>query len=489
MIHVLLVVAFVATHLSDAMPPADDTLPVWQRLALWLMPMLTLSTVFALTTLRRTGLLDATGKLVHARKAFTAAGRTRTFAVLIHVAAILTVDPLGLVRMWMGDLLVVDELVATLPVLAVVIWTWWVMFGVERRLDEAALIGRLDRGETIETMPNRVGAVWSHVRQDLLFIVIPVVMLMGIGELSATIADGVLRAQDQSIPNSSPSTQSSPPPAWTEHLPESWLAGDGEQAALLISGVVLLVGAGLVLSMFPLAIRWLWDTAPLGTGLLREVVEARLASCRVRVSSMRVWRTNANSAISGGANAAVVGLVWPLRDLLMTDRLLESMPMSELDAVVAHEAAHLRQHHAAWLALAVLGVGSGAGLALSLLLGEGAEGSLWSGGGGIVAALASIVLVSRRFEWQADAHAARWLSRDGLDGPALLAGALQRVAMLNGISPTKRSWRHGSINLRCTKLERIAARGTERLVIDRSVRTLRVAIVLSLIVTGWLAFI
>lgn len=480
MIQVLLVIAFIATHLADALQPADDSLTPWMRTVLWLGPMLTLSTLFTISVVRRTHQLDATGNLFHAHKAFAAASRTRMLAVVIHIAAVLSVDPLGLVRTWTGDLLVVDELLATLPVLLVVIWTWWVMFAVERRLEEASLIGRLDRGEPIEMMPSRASAVWTHLRQDLLFIVIPVVLLMGMGELSGRLADGVLRAG--SVDPSTP-----PAPNWTGHLPKTWLEGGGEQAAMFISGSVLLLGAGLVLALFPLAIRWLWDTKPLGPGPLRHIVESRLRSCRVRVSTVRVWRTNANSAISGGANAAVVGLVWPLRDLLLTDRLLESMPLGELDAVVAHEAAHLRQHHSTWLALAVLGVGSGVGLALGVWLGGTNDEPIWAGAGGIAAALASIVLVSRRFEWQADAHAARSLSRDGLEGPALLAAALQRVARLNGISPDKPSWRHGSINLRCRKLQRIANTRTDRLAIDRSVRTLRVAIVLFLALTAWLA--
>lgn len=481
MIHVLLVVAFVVTHLSGGMPPADDAMPAAQRWMLWLAPMCTVSLVLAGSVWRRTRLLDRTGQLVHARKAFNAAGRTRVAAVVIHLAAMLTVDPLSLVRTVTGDLLVVDELLATLPVLLVFVWTWWVMFGVEHRLGEASIIGHLDRGEQIEAMPSRARSVWNHVRQDLLFIVVPVVALMGLGELAGSVADGVLRA-DPAVRALNPLWTD--PPAWTERLPQAWR---GERAAMVISGPVLILGAVSVMAMFPLVIRWLWDTVELGRGLLRDSIETRLRSCGVRVSTLRVWRTRTSSALAGGANAAVVGLVRPLRDMLFTDRLLEGMPMVELDAVVCHEAAHLRQHHAAWLALAVMGVGSSAGLLASELMGSQGE-SLWAAGLGIAAALGSVVLVSRRFEWQADAHAARWLSADGLDGPGIMAAALRRVAKLNGVAITRASWRHGSIALRCRKLARAGETGVDRLKIDRSVRAIRTAIVLSLALTAWLAW-
>ncbi len=73
-------------------------------------------------------------------------------------------------------------------------------------------------------------------------------------------------------------------------------------------------------------------------------------------------------------------------------------------------------------------------------------------------------------------------------GPEVMASALRRVAKLNGVPLKKPSLRHGSIALRCRRLEQQAMDDKHRRSIDRAVWALRAIILLSVLAAGALAF-
>ena len=58
------------------------------------------------------------------------------------------------------------------------------------------------------------------------------------------------------------------------------------------------------------------------------------------------------------ANAAVMGLIPPVRYVLLSDSLIEGMPDQQIEAVFGHEAGHVKHHHIAYLVMFVLGSGS-----------------------------------------------------------------------------------------------------------------------------------
>jgi Zn-dependent protease with chaperone function len=95
-----------------------------------------------------------------------------------------------------------------------------------------------------------------------------------------------------------------------------------------------------MLALLPLALRSLWQTTPLAAGELRAQLEAACVAKGCRVQEILVWHTQGTVA-----NAAVTGLVRPLRYMLLTDALLAWLPPREIVAVVRHEAAHLARGH------------------------------------------------------------------------------------------------------------------------------------------------
>ena len=96
--------------------------------------------------------------------------------------------------------------------------------------------------------------------------------------------------------------------------------------------------------------------------------------------------------------------------------------------------------------------------------------------------------ISRRFEWQADLYGARCVddrpggSGVGGTGANLFASALSRVAMLNGIPPLRRSWRHGSIAYRIDHLMALSLESGRAVAFQRTCRRIRGGLLLCLAV-------
>jgi Zn-dependent protease with chaperone function len=114
-----------------------------------------------------------------------------------------------------------------------------------------------------------------------------------------------------------------------------------------------------------------------------------------------------------------------------------------------------------------------------------------------VGAFASYGWVSRRFERQADVASACDLSGpdENLAAPtsgttvtpraaALMCGALESVAVLNGLDPERNTWRHGSIRWRQQCLLRSIGQPVDQLPIDAQVRCIKAvtAIVLAALI-------
>jgi STE24 endopeptidase len=245
----------------------------------------------------------------------------------------------------------------------------------------------------------------------------------------------------------------------------------------------------------------------LAPGAMRDRLIQMCRSQGVSVRDLLVWRTHGSMS-----NGAVVGVLGPLRYILLTDALLDSLSEREVEAVMAHEIAHVRHRHMIWLALAMLAsVGVFASVAATVAevagLGSarGGDVTLWEwliAGAAFAAGLTAFGFVSRRFEWQSDAFAVQHLSgarrrREPGEAAAPIAvvapaaivamvGALESVARLNHIPVRKFSWRHGSIASRIERLRGLGGRRTDELPIDRAVRVIKAV---TLVVVGVLFFI
>ncbi len=488
----LLLALILGIFLHDGLFAADTAAraePTW-LLALLLGPRLALVAALALACrlayrrLGRPGGQQALMRLEHF------SGLYRLAAVALY-ALELHLGTLRWLRGLTGDLVLIDELIFLAPTLALFVAAWALYYPIERRVREAAIIGRLDTGKPIYPLLTRGQYVLSQVRHQMALILLPLLLIL-------TWAQLVQR-----------------------YLPGHWrLFGHDPEPMFLVAG------AATVFLLAPLIIRHVWDTAPLPAGELRDRLLAMCARHRVGVRELLLWRT-----FGGMINAAVMGLVPRLRYILLTDALLEMVRREQVEAVMAHELAHVRRHHMFWLLAAALGslglLEVGYLLLFAAIAGMLPEptpaepmlvAASWLGDPGAVLAwlarpqvvlglavtaavlswIAVFGWVSRRIERQADTFAVQHLAgerpepaRDAaghllVDAESVqtMVAALQAVADLNHIPPGRRSWRHGSIAWRQRYLRTLVGQRVDRLSIDRQMGWIKLASAAALIIVA-----
>ncbi len=456
----LVVVILVATVLLEARAPSDMPVRPWWALAAAVLPAALAVAWQAILVRRALRALDAgQGRgLRLADRAERAMRHVGWWAVAGLAGATVGCRWLAAVRSVIGDWPAIDEAIALLPGFLAMTASWWVHEPLERRIRDAALVRRLDEGMPIPPAPTRLAFTLSRVRTNLLLLIAPLLTVLAIGESLAP-------------------------------LVRRWV---GEQAALSANEATTLVAAALVYVVSPWIARLVLALRPLPPGELRsDLLEVcRLAGVKVR--EILYWDTH-----HAMVNGAVMGVVAPVRYVMLTDALLELLPRDELRAVMAHEIGHVRRHHLPWMVLTLLALLSVASLVVGwplealyrwLARNGTSEANLraivpWLDYGSAVAAgllaLLAFGWVSRRFERQADTFAVQHLSEsagspDVTPGAvAAMAGALGSVARFAGVDPQRPSWRHGSIRWRQDYLVTLAGRSVEGLPIDRQIRRLK----------------
>lgn len=362
-------------------------------------------------------------------------------------------DGVGAVQAFLGSWIGLDEAVTVAPPLIALLAIAWAEHPLHDRMRQAMMVRQLDDGSPVDRPPTRLEATTSRARAMLAMPLVPVLLLVCWHETTEMVLAG-------------------------EH---GWL-----RRAIDIAGTIAIV------LVAPSIVVRVLGTKPLNTGEFRERVDALCQHMGARVRGVRLW---ANPS----ANAAILGLLPWARYMLVTEPLLRGMPRHELDAVVAHELAHVRQHHVLWIVLSILAIVLALGfgqpaLTISAISAGVTPGVAETLSLGVVAALAILGFgsISRLIERHADARAAVAIgheiaiTRDEPTthvhpaGPMSMAAALDRVCALNGVDRKRWGFRHGSVVQRQRALSRLAGLPVSRLPIDRKVRALRWATVLTL---------
>lgn len=366
---------------------------------------------------------------------------------------------LDAVRAWMGDWVLLDEVVACLPwaLATAVIATQ--SHGLERRLRGAMLVRELDEGAEITPLHGLPGWIVLRLRETMLCTLMPGLVFLawieGVGS--------VLIALDR---------------AW----PGAFVLSDSAMLELTGAGnAVVMVGILVIALGAPVIVGRVLPTVRVRSGRLVELVATVCAARGRRPLPVRLWRPS-----MGQANAMVMGMVPGTRTVLVSEGLIAGLNEPMLAAVLAHEVGHVKRRHIPWMA----------GAAMAASLGVQAIGIATGGEGGFgivtfVTIGVVIGLVSRRFEAQADVFAAETLETMGMDRVGAcetMVDALGRVAALNRVSLTRRDYLHGSIAQRKARLRAFAVdEGIGRRV-HREAGWTKVAVGASLAasVAGWL---
>lgn len=354
------------------------------------------------------------------------------------------------------SVVLLDELVILTPPMCLLFWAWFCYYPIDYVLRESALISHADQGLPIHPIWTRRQFILAQFRHQVALVLVPLLLLI---------------AWRESVRAFVPST----------------LFGAGWDARAIVE----ITGSVAVFILTPPLILALWDTQTLPEGELSVRLKAMCKQHGVGVRRLVLWHT-----FGGMINAAVMGVVAPMRYVLLTDALLEMVSMREVEAVMAHEIAHIRRHHIPWLLATALA-------AIALLE------TFWTAALSVAAAamhehhwpevdaslleplavVISVIMwamvfgwVSRRYERQADTFAVQHLSRESKtistdtgelivtpEAVAVMCSALGHVASLNHISPKRNSWRHGSIAWRQDYLRGLVGQPIDRLSIDRVV--------------------
>jgi STE24 endopeptidase len=238
-----------------------------------------------------------------------------------------------------------------------------------------------------------------------------------------------------------------------------------DEARAAAAGAAILGGYTLA----PVVLVRVWNTSRMPRGALRERLSELCRRAGVRFRDIRIWETPGLYFL----NAAVMGITWRVRYVVISRVLLEAMPQTQVEAVFAHELAHAKRHHIGLYLLFAADFMLLADVFDALVAGPlgrmAGLGDPWVTPGGIGVASAAFALywgvgfgyLSRTFEREADLFGAEMTGNNDVS-----ASALEAIAGLSGASPAARSWRHGSILSRVAFLRAAAA---DRAVKDRFV--------------------
>lgn len=453
MIQILVIAAFVCASLRGSLAGVQPLRFGW---AYALIPCLLAWVIVHVRASLAVRAMDARGTLSGARQAEMLASASRVVAGVSLCFALLLTDWPSVVAPVVGHNEFAAKLVAILPLLLMVLAQWSSLYPIERRLRDAMLLRQLDSGLPVYSPPTRAQHLWNRTRFEILLILAPILLATawheGVASLPGAIGHRVI-SED----------------AWSNIVAMlSW-------AGLL--GVMVLV---------PLVLRWVWDLVPIGPGPLRAQADAMCRQYRVRVRGPFLWRTHGTLI-----NAAILGVAWPFRYMLFSDAMLDRFSSEQVEAVMAHEVAHVRERHLLWIGVALAAAIFALPWLIEPFMSSGQPSATTELPIDIALLLAVGLLfgfISRRFEWQADAFAVRHLSRRlapgertvSMDAARIMAGTLVHVAELNAIPVARFSFRHGSIAARCRKVFALAGRPIDHLPQDRVARVIKVASLLLL---------
>ncbi len=465
---ILVIIGFVTVLLTSQMPTVQR--PWWASVAaidVYLVVNAILAYSNALVTLGgvRAARRSRGGRIIHVTARVWLIGGAG--AVMWMGFGRLVMETLGL-----GDFPLVGEMVILSPFIAALITSWAFEYPIYRASRRRAARAPAYVSDQTEPQTPPKPAVWSfgeylsyNIRHNLLFIAVPISLIILLTDaFHIYLADAI------------------PPPA---------------RAPATVAAVGLSVG--LVFLAAPLMIARIWRTEPLETGPLRQDLENICRALKLRFRELLRWN-------SGGviANAGVMGLVGPVRYVLLSDGLLEHMDRRGIRAIFAHEAGHVINHHVFYGVMFAVSA-AGACFFAGELAGVLAERMAWPAYTAQIVSVMCLLLawgfgfgyISRRFERQCDVVAA-WLAgmqktcpgqiaqrargeprTITLEGASVFARSLHQVAQLNGIPIRRRNWRHGSIANRIDYIMDLAERSGDSGQIDRTVRRLKSVLLLA----------
>lgn len=180
-----------------------------------------------------------------------------------------------------------------------------------------------------------------------------------------------------------------------------------------------------------------------------------------------------------------IGLFFQSRSIVFTDKLISKLTQSELLAIAAHEIAHHKYWHIPFLVITLLCSMVWSTKLFELFDLELSEAYMYAMN--IAIMLLTLILVSRRFESQADSYAVVNLSTaQGSDvvtedSVKVMTNALEIACNNQKKNSNSHDPLHGSIKSRQLTLQKLVGRRISDISINKQVKWFKVTIVIALI--------
>ena len=223
-----------------------------------------------------------------------------------------------------------------------------------------------------------------------------------------------------------------------------------------------------ILAFFPPLVRWLWNCKRLPEGILKRHLDNFCHKQNFK-ADFYLWPLFEGRVLT----AAVMGIIPGLRYILLTPALIETMTLAELEAIMAHEIAHVKKRHLLLYVFLIGGFSLLAGLLaeplihllLSLRFLNGfmlatnfSAETVVTLVGAVPLLLAMILYFRyvfgyfiRNFERQADLY-----SLQAVGSGEALVSAFEKISMLSGNIREQPNWHHFGIGERIDCLEAAA---------------------------------
>ncbi len=213
----------------------------------------------------------------------------------------------------------------------------------------------------------------------------------------------------------------------------------------------------LLMIFYPFFLRLIWSVHPMPRGERREKFEAFCRKAGLKVSEIVLWTSFPGRIITAG----ITGFIARLRYLFITPELLDLLNDEEMEAVIAHEAGHVKKRHMVYYGLLFLGfpiffsliaiTAYGVADYINPQIAELTHDTTVLSLSGLVFPAVVIILyfrlffgaLSRNFERQADLFVFEVVGH-----PFALISSLEKISRVGGHVKDQPNWHHFSISQR-----------------------------------------
>ncbi|MGQ9500219.1 MAG: M48 family metallopeptidase [Dissulfurimicrobium sp.] len=252
--------------------------------------------------------------------------------------------------------------------------------------------------------------------------------------------------------------------------------------------VFILIIFIIIIIFIPLMIKSIWRCSPIPGGHVRDLIEGFLRRSGLKYRDLLLWSLDGQRLCT----AAVLGVISRFRYILLTPCLIQNLTIEEIEAVLAHEAAHVKRKHILWYIIFTASYGimiynifddvwtwfvsQPSFLAAALKLKDiqpGILSLLSSLPAGVAMVLYFRFLMGyfmRNFEREADLAVF-----DAQAHPWHLINALEKLALLSGGIRDQPSWHHYSIAQRVEFLQYVAQHPSTKTTFLRNIRQKKTA--------------